>query len=135
LDLPSWTLHGVPAKEPIMLRVIDIFIELALLMIIVYSFLEAVKTAIYDFGLNQKYRKFIESIVIIFSSLALVFFASHLIAFYPRLSPGGVFPSKNPAGFLTLAFWGGQEVYLTKVFLPIILGFLVLFLGMCALFM
>src|SRR4030043_202432 len=31
-------------------------------------------------------------------------------------------------------FWTGQEVYIMKVFLPIILGFLVLFIGLVALF-
>ena len=31
-------------------------------------------------------------------------------------------------------FWTGQEVYITKVFLPIIFGFLVLFIGLVALF-
>ena len=29
-------------------------------------------------------------------------------------------------------FWTGQEVYIMKVFLPIILGFLVLFIGLLA---
>jgi Fe-S oxidoreductase len=103
-------------------------------MIIVTSLFEAVKMAIYDFGLGQKYRKFVESVLIIFSCLALVFLASHLIAFYPRFSPGSLFPSQYNAGFLNLGFWEGQEVYITKVFLPIILGFLVLFIGMCAIF-
>ncbi len=31
-------------------------------------------------------------------------------------------------------FWTGQEVYITKVFLPIIIGFLVLFIGLLAIF-
>ncbi len=31
-------------------------------------------------------------------------------------------------------FWAGQKVYITKVFLPVIIGFLVLFLGLIALF-
>jgi Fe-S oxidoreductase/nitrate reductase gamma subunit len=31
-------------------------------------------------------------------------------------------------------FWAGQEVYITKVFLPIIIGFLVLFIGLLAIF-
>ncbi len=117
-----------------MLRVIDIFIELSLLMIIVYSFLEAVKVAVYDYGLDQKYRKFVEAVSIVFTSLALVFIASHLIAFYPRLSPAGLPLSKVNPVFSTLTFWAGQEAYLIRVFLPIILAFLVLFLGIFALF-
>ena len=35
---------------------------------------------------------------------------------------------------LSFKFWAAQDVYITKIFLPIILGFLVLLLGMAALF-
>ena len=31
-------------------------------------------------------------------------------------------------------FWTGQEVYITKIFLPIIIGFLILFIGLLAIF-
>ena len=117
-----------------MFRAIDIFVELALLMIIVYSLLAAVKIAIFDFGLDQKYRKFIESVLMIFTCLMFVFLASHLIAFYPRVSPLSLLSPNPDPDFLNRAFWAGQEVYITKVFLPVILVFLFLFVGMVGLF-
>ncbi len=117
-----------------MFRALDIGVELALLMILVYFLLEAVKIAIFDFGLNQKYRKFIASVLMIYAFLMFVFLASHLILFYPRISPLSLLSPKPNSDFLNLPFWGSQEVYITKVFLPVILGFLVLFIGMIALF-
>ncbi len=65
-------------KESIMFRAINIFVELALLMIVVYSLLAAVKIAIFDLGLDQKYRKFIESVLMIFNCLMFVFLAKSL---------------------------------------------------------
>jgi len=68
-------------------RAIAISTELAVLTVAVYVLLAVVKLALFDFGLHQKYRSFIEFVVIMLGCLALVFLVSHLIAFYPRVSP------------------------------------------------
>jgi len=68
-------------------RAIAISTELAVLTVSVYVLLAVVKLALFDFGLHQKYRSFIEFVVIMLGCLALVFLVSHLIAFYPRVSP------------------------------------------------
>ena len=68
------------------LRPIAILLELALLMAIVYSLLTGMRFAIFDLGLNPKYRKFIQLALVILGCLTFVFLTSHLIAFYPRHS-------------------------------------------------
>ena len=68
-------------------RPIAILVELALLMGIIYSLFTGVKLVIFDLGLDQKYSPFIKWVLRIMGFLALVFFAAHLITFYPRVSP------------------------------------------------
>jgi succinate dehydrogenase/fumarate reductase cytochrome b subunit len=68
------------------LRPIAIIVELAILMAVIYSLFAGLKFAAIDFGLDQKYKTFIERVLMIIGCLALVFFIAHLIAFYPRLS-------------------------------------------------
>lgn len=68
-------------------RPIAILVELALLMAMIYALLTGVKLVLFDFGLDQKYDPFIKWVLMIMGCLALVFFAAHLITFYPRLSP------------------------------------------------
>jgi hypothetical protein len=68
------------------LRPIAILVELAILMAVIYSLFAGLKFAAFDSGLDQKYKPFIERVLIIMGCLALVFFVAHLIAFYPRLS-------------------------------------------------
>lgn len=67
------------------LRPIAIVVELAILMAVIYSLFAGLKFAALDFGLDQKYKPFIEWVLIIIGCLALVFFVAHLIAFYPHL--------------------------------------------------
>jgi hypothetical protein len=67
-------------------RPVAIFLELAILMGIIYSLFTGVKLVIFDLGLDQKYYLFIKWVLMIMGCLALVFFAAHLITFYPRLS-------------------------------------------------
>jgi hypothetical protein len=55
-------------------------------MAVIYSLFAGLKFAAIDFGLDQKYKTFIERVLMIIGCLALVFFVAHLIAFYPRLS-------------------------------------------------
>jgi hypothetical protein len=68
-------------------RPIAIFVELAILMGILYSLFTGVKLVIFDLGLDPKYSPFIKWVLRIMGFLALVFFAAHLITFYPRISP------------------------------------------------
>jgi len=70
----------------ILFRPIAIFMELAILMAMIYSLLAGVKFTLFDFGLDQKYRKFIKITLIILGGLALSFLVAHLITFYPRIS-------------------------------------------------
>jgi hypothetical protein len=68
------------------LRPIAIVVELLILMAIIYSLFLGLKLAVFDFGLDQKYKKFIEWVLMIVGCLAFVFFVAHLITFYPRIS-------------------------------------------------
>lgn len=70
----------------ISLRPIAIIIELIILMAIIYSLFAGVEFALFDLGLNQKYKKFIKWMMMIMGCLALAFFVAHLITFYPRKS-------------------------------------------------
>ena len=67
-------------------RSIAIVVEVIILMAVIYSLFAGLKFAAIDFGLDQKYKTFIERVLMIIGGLALVFFVAHLIAFYPRLS-------------------------------------------------
>jgi hypothetical protein len=68
-------------------RPIATLVELAILMGMIYSLFTGVKLVISDFSLDPKYYPFIKWVLMIMGCLALVFFAAHLITFYPRLSP------------------------------------------------
>jgi len=70
----------------ISLRPIAIIIELIILMAIICSLFAGVEFALFDLGLNQKYKKFIKWTMMIMGCLALAFFVAHLITFYPRKS-------------------------------------------------
>ena len=117
-----------------MFRAIDIGLELVILAATCYFLMAAVKLTIYDFRLDRKYHQFIELVQKALFILLLVFLISHLVAFYPKISPLNPLPSEGKGGSVIQAFWAGQEVYLTEVVFPVILGFFVLFLGILALF-
>lgn len=68
------------------LRPIAIIVEVIILMAIIYSLFAGVEFALFDLGLDQKYKRYIERVLVIMGCLALVFFAAHLITFYPRIS-------------------------------------------------
>ena len=70
----------------ISLRPIAIIFELIILIAAIYSLFAGVQFAFFDLGLNKKYQKFINLVMIIMGCLALVFFVAHLMTFYPRLS-------------------------------------------------
>ncbi len=68
-------------------RPIAIFVELALLMGMVYALFTGGKLILFDLGLDPKYGPFIKWVLGIMGFLALIFFTAHLITFYPRISP------------------------------------------------
>ena len=67
-------------------RPIAIVVEVIVLMGVIYSLLLGVKLTALDFGLEDKYQKFIDRVWVIVGGMALVFFVAHLVAFYPRLA-------------------------------------------------
>ncbi len=67
-------------------RPLAIAVEVILLMGVISSLFLAVKLSALDFGLEEKYQKFINWVFMIMACLALVFFVAHLVTFYPRLS-------------------------------------------------
>jgi hypothetical protein len=66
-------------------RPIAIIAEVVILMAVIYSLFLGVKYSALDFGLDEKYKRFVCWVFMIVGSLAFVFFVAHLIAFYPRL--------------------------------------------------
>ena len=74
------------------LRPVEIFVEIIILMAVIYSLFAGLNFATFDLGLNQKYQKFIRLVLMIMGSLALVFFVAHLFAFYPRISIMSKYP-------------------------------------------
>jgi hypothetical protein len=69
-----------------LLRPIAIIVEVIILMGVIYSLFLGVKFSALDFGLEEKYRRFICWVFMIMGCMALVFFVAHLFTFYPRLS-------------------------------------------------
>jgi len=68
------------------LRPFAIFLELILLVGVIYSLFMGMNLALSDLGLDRKYSKFLKIAVVLLSCLILFFLVSHLIAFYPRIS-------------------------------------------------
>jgi succinate dehydrogenase/fumarate reductase cytochrome b subunit len=68
-----------------LLRPIAIIVEVVVLMAVIYSLFLGVKYSALDFGLEEKYKRFICWVFMIMGCLALVFFVAHLFTFYPRL--------------------------------------------------
>ncbi len=66
-------------------RLVAIFVEVVILMAIVYTLFWAVMLASLDFGLEEKYKGYIGRVMTIIGGLALIFFLGHLITFYPRI--------------------------------------------------
>ena len=68
------------------LRPVVIIVEIIVLMGVIGSLFLGVKLSAFDFGLEEKYKRFVCWVFMIMGCLALVFFIAHLFAFYPRLS-------------------------------------------------
>jgi len=68
------------------LRPVAIIVEVIVLMGVIYSLFLGVKLSAFDFGLEEKYQRFIDWVFMIVGCIALVFFVAHLFSFYPRIS-------------------------------------------------
>jgi hypothetical protein len=68
------------------LRPAAIVVEVIVLMGVIYSLFLGVKLSAFDFGLEEKYQRFINWVLMIMGCLVLVFFVAHLFTFYPRIS-------------------------------------------------
>ena len=68
------------------LRPVTIIVEVIILMGVIFSLFLGVKLSALDFGVEEKYQRFINWVFMIMGCLALVFFVAHLFAFYPRIS-------------------------------------------------
>ncbi len=69
----------------VFLRVIAIFVEVAILVAIIYCLLTGVRLIIFDLGLRPKYKKVIAMALVVAGSLVVIFFIAHLTAFYPAI--------------------------------------------------
>jgi len=66
------------------LRPVVILVEVIVLMGVIGSLFLGVKLTAFDFGVEEKYKKFLCWAFMIMGCLALVFFIAHLVTFYPR---------------------------------------------------
>ncbi len=67
-------------------RPVGIIVEIIVLMGVIGSLFIGVKLSAFDFGVEEKFKKFLCWIFMIMGCLGLVFFIAHLVTFYPRLS-------------------------------------------------
>lgn len=65
------------------LRVIAVFLEVAVITGIIYCALNAVRLALFDFGIEVKFNKPIVMLLAAAGVLLVVFFVNHLTVFYP----------------------------------------------------
>lgn len=65
------------------LRVIAIFVEVMVIIGIIYCALNAVRLALFDFGIVLKYGKPIVMLLAAAGILLFAFFVDHLTVFYP----------------------------------------------------
>ena len=69
----------------VFLRTIAIFIEVAILVAIIYCLLTGVRLTVLDLGLRAKYKKVVAMALVLAGCLVVVFFIAHLISFYPTI--------------------------------------------------
>ena len=69
----------------VFLRTIAIFIEVVLLMAILYCLVSGAWLTIFDLGVGPKYRKAVAMALVAVGVIVVVFFIAHLITFYPTI--------------------------------------------------
>jgi succinate dehydrogenase/fumarate reductase cytochrome b subunit len=67
------------------LRVVAIFLEVAVLSAILYCLLSGVRLILADLGIGPKYGKPIVMTLVAAGSILVVFFIAHLSTFYPTI--------------------------------------------------
>ena len=67
-----------------MARAVVILVEIIVLMGVIGSLFLGVKLTALDFGVEEKYKRFLCWVFMVMGCLALVFFIAHLVTFYPR---------------------------------------------------
>jgi len=65
------------------LRVIAIFLEVMVISGIIYCALNAVRLALFDFGISVKFNRPVIMLLTAAGILLVVFFVNHLTVFYP----------------------------------------------------
>lgn len=68
------------------LRPVVMIVEIIVLMGVIGALFLGVKLSAFDFGMEEKYNRFICWVFMIMGCLALFFFIAHLVTFYPRSS-------------------------------------------------
>ena len=72
----------------VLLRTIAIFIEVAILVMIIYCLLVGAWLTVLDLGLGAKYKKVVTMALVTAGCIVVVFFIAHLTAFYPAIPAG-----------------------------------------------
>ena len=69
----------------VFIRSIAIFVEVVLLAVIAYSFLQGIRLTAMDLGAGAKYKKELTMAMVVMGIIVVVFFIAHLTTFYPAL--------------------------------------------------
>ncbi len=69
----------------IVFRVIAVFIEVVILIAIIYSVLSGVRLVAFDLGVGPKYNKVTAMVFLTVGFIIVIFFVAHLTAFYPTI--------------------------------------------------
>ena len=72
----------------IVLRTIAIFIEVVLLVAILYCLIAGVWLTLFDLGVAAKYKKAVTMGLVMVGCILFVFLIAHLTAFYPGIGVG-----------------------------------------------
>jgi hypothetical protein len=72
----------------ILLRVIAIFIEVAILAGVMWALLTGMQLIISDLGVGLKYKRFVSVVLVMIGTLTVVFFIAHLTFLYPVIQAG-----------------------------------------------
>lgn len=68
-------------------RAIAIVIELVFIMGTIFAFFLGLRVGLADLGLHPKYQTFLRAALTTIWIMVMVFFVSHLILFYPWITP------------------------------------------------
>ncbi len=69
----------------VVLRTVAIFIEVVLLVAIIYSMLNGARLTVFDMGVGPKYNKMVTTALMVIGVIIVTFFIAHLTTFYPAI--------------------------------------------------